>query len=50
VKADTERERAALNGAIADAVAAIESERRRRPEGYNVGFNASDAAASPTKT
>ena len=49
MKADTERERAALNGAIADAVAAIEFERRRRPEGFNLGFNTREAAASPTK-
>jgi len=40
----TQEERAALMGAIDDAVAAITSHSDRQPHGYNVGFNSGEAA------
>jgi diadenosine tetraphosphate (Ap4A) HIT family hydrolase len=44
-----ERERSALIAAIDDAVDVIEATLRRRPDGYNIGFNAG-AAAGQTVT
>lgn len=40
----TPEERAALIDAIDDAVAIIESQLERRPDGYNIGFNVGEAA------
>lgn len=40
----TREEQAALMGAIDDAVALIESRLDLKPDGYNVGFNAGEAA------
>jgi diadenosine tetraphosphate (Ap4A) HIT family hydrolase len=39
-----ERERAALVAAINNAVVVIEATLKRRPDGYNIGFNAGAAA------
>ena len=39
-----ERERAALIRTIDNAVAVIEATLKRRPDGYNIGFNAGAAA------